>query len=106
MRNDDAAINELIERASLKNHPIQKAIVQTLGAVPSLSFVQLWRQTCDIVGVAIDEKNFRRAIENTNEILRLIDNLDQHYDICLAKICTVAVEVEGNYFYRYALVRN
>lgn len=96
----------IIERAALDNFPISRAIISILRQKTSVKVADLHKAVCERVGAPLPERFFQKAMDFTNEKLRLINNLDPKHEVCIARIYFLTVEVEGKYFRRVALVDN
>lgn len=105
-KQENQAIDAILSRANLKAHVVSCAIIEFLARQTSMKFGDLHKQVCEKLGVSMKEKHFRYAISYTNEALRLINNLDHKSEVCIAAIYEITVEVDGNYFTRFALVHN
>lgn len=106
IRKHEERVKTIIERANLRDFTLCCAIIDTLARWPALKFEDLHRLVCDKLTVSVKEKHFQRAIDYTNERLRLINNLDPKTVVCVASIYSITVEVDGAFFTRLVLVHN
>lgn len=100
------AMERLTRRADLENHPISRALICELLQHEFMKFDELHASVCDAVMVSLTEKNFRSHIEFVNEKFRLINNMDVREDITIAQIYEITVEIDGQFYTRFALVHN